>query len=109
TAEEIDLRLAELLEIGSDALEIAVEPPRDDEPVRNAAGVEADLLESGNLERMVDQLVVVVGAIAPEAPLVDGDWPHGRRDAPLGATRIRRPLELELDGLALAILRHQEQ
>src|SRR5690606_30954443 len=28
TAEEIDLRLAELLEIGSDALEIAVEPPR---------------------------------------------------------------------------------
>src|SRR5690606_22113941 len=109
TAEKVDLRLAKLPEIGRDALEVAVEPPGDDEPVRDAARVELGLLERGNLERMVDQLVVVVGAIAPEAALVDCDRPHRRRDAPFGATRIRRRLELDLDRLALPVLRHQEQ
>src|SRR5690606_8896288 len=108
-AEEVDLRFAELLEIGRDALEVAIESPGDDEPMRNAGRVELDLVERGDLERMIDQLVVVGRAIASEAPLVDRDRTHRRRDAPLGATGIRRRLEVELDGLALSILRNQKQ
>ena len=70
-AEELDLRRAELAQVHGDALEVRLEPARDDEVVRHAAGLELDALEVADLDGMVEQLVVVLRVVGAEAALVD--------------------------------------
>src|SRR5690606_29017634 len=108
-AEEVDLRLAELAEVRGDSLEIRIEAARDHEPMRNAGRVEVHALEAADLERMIDQLVVALGAVAAETALVDGDGQHRGCDAPILAALVVWRLELELDRLAPVPLGDQEQ
>ena len=84
-AEELDLRRADLREVRRDALEVGLEPARDDEVMRHAGGLELDALEVADLDGMVEQLVVVVCAIGAEAALVDLARRERRRDAPVFA------------------------
>ena len=108
-AEEVDLRLADLLQIGGNALEVGFEAPGHHETVRHARGLELHALEIGDLDGMVEQLVVVGRRVATEAFVVDVDGLERRRDAPGFAERVPRPLEIDLDGLAVAAFRQQEQ
>src|SRR5690606_11982151 len=106
--EEVDLRFAELLEIGRYALEIRVETPGDDEPVRHSARLERRALEVADLDGMVEQLVVVRRAVLAEALLVDVPRRERRRDVPRLADGVPRPLERDFDLLVVAALGQQE-
>ena len=104
-AEEIDLRRADLREIRRDSIEVGLETSGDDEVVRHAGRLELDALEVADLDGMVEQLVVVGGAVRAEAALVELARCERRRDAPVFAKRVRRRLERELDRLGVAPLR----
>src|SRR5262249_43402743 len=98
-AEELDLRLADMRQVGRDAFEVGVEAPRDDEMVRDAGSYELDALEVADLDRVIEQLVVVGGAVDPESPLAHFDARERGRDTPSLADRVARRLESDLDAL----------
>ncbi len=86
-AEELDLRRADLRKIRRDPVEIGFEAARDDEAMRHAGRLELDALEVADLDGMVEQLVVVAGAIRAEAALVD----LARARAPSRRASLRTP------------------
>ena len=107
-AEELDLRRAQLLQVHGDPLEVRLETARDDQVVRNSAGLELDALVLADLDRMVEQLVVVLRLVDPEAAFVDLAGCERRCDAPVLAQRLRRRLERYFDRLGVAPLRQRE-
>ncbi len=76
--------------------------------MRDVRGLEVDALEVADLDRMVDELVVVGRDVAAEAALVDVRRRQRRRDAPRGRRRLARRRELDFDGLVLAAGRRRE-
>ena len=107
-AEELDLCLADQLQVGRDALEVGFEAPRDHEMVRHAAGLELDALEVADLDRVIEQLVIVGGGVDAEPLRVRVDARERGRHAPRLADRVRRRLERDLDSLLVAALGQQE-
>ena len=100
--EEIDLRLADLPQIRADSLEVRLETSGDDQVVRHAGGFEVDALEVADLDRVVEQLIVIGRTIDSEAALVDATRCERRRDAPILAKDVPRRLDRELYRLRLA-------
>src|SRR5690606_33325988 len=85
--EELDLRRANLRDIGRDAVEVGLETSRNDEAMRHATRFELDALELADLDGMIEQLVVVGRAVGAEAVFVEVAGLERGRNAPVLADR----------------------
>ncbi len=62
-AEEADLPFADALEVARQPAHVAIVAAGDHHLVRDAAGVEGGVAEMAHFDRVVDQLVVILGAV----------------------------------------------
>ena len=67
--EELDVEAADARQVRGEAPEVGVVPTRDRHVVGRAAGLEGHVREVGDLDGVVDQLVVVRGTVEAESPL----------------------------------------
>ncbi len=88
-AEEIDVPLADACKVAREALEIGARAAGERDFVAHAAGREHGQREVAHLDRVVDERVVALGAIAAEAVRGGAVGFERGRDAP-GRVRFRR-------------------
>jgi hypothetical protein len=94
-AEEIDVPLTQPAEVAREALEVPLLTAGDRDFVRDAARRKRSECEVADLDRMIDQLVVVRRVIATES-LRRGGIPRQRRcDAPVHEFGARRRRNLD--------------
>src|SRR6185369_893485 len=81
--EQVDVPLANALQIRRETIEVDADLARDRDVVRRAARLEGRELEVAHFHRMIDQLVVVRRAVGAEAPWFGTRGGQGGRDAPI--------------------------
>jgi hypothetical protein len=107
-AEEIDLRGAGTGEIAREPFQIAAMAAGDRDVVAHAVRLERDQVEAAAFDRVVDQLVVVSGAVAAEAVFLGAGARQGRRDAPGPVRLAGRRLDVDRARLVLPALDREE-
>ena len=88
--EQLDLPVADACEVARKARQVSLLTARDDDIVRRAARLERRQREMAHFDRMVDQCVIAVGAIAAEAVRRRAVGRQRRGNAPLGKLRSLR-------------------
>ena len=103
-AEEADLPFADALEVAAQAAHVAIVATGNHDLMWNATGLKGGVAEAAHFDRVVDQFVVVFGAVQAEAvapgfaALVAGglNWIHRRGDAPVLVAFACRRLDIDV-------------
>ncbi len=107
-AEEVDLPLAHALEVAREPRQVGRLPAGDRDVMRYAAGFEGRQRKVAGLDRVVDQFVVVRGAVGAEAIGGRARAQHRRGHAPARVGRPFRRHDVDDARCVLAAFRKQE-
>ncbi len=107
--EQGGLLLADERQILRQACQVGVVPATDGHPVRHAADLEFDQIETAHLHRMIDQIVIIIGQIVTKAPGLGIVSAHAGGDAPVGIGVTLRRQQLHPAGLIGGAVHPQKQ